>query len=372
MRENNQDRVLGRRVAGVLRGAWRAGIGPCNEVFDETLCDALSAGGVLGLVSQRLPRDAGPWPEKGRLSRIQNAASSHFQALALREVLPALRERGVDPILLKGLAAQRHYPFVGGRPVGDIDLLVSAPDLRDAGAVLGELGYRGPIRQKQRGGYETILAVGPRAIVDLQPHLWPLDAREVSCALRSEETMRLDDLLVRVPPREFEIRFLAVHAAKHAFFRPIWSCDLAAAVEASPDLSWDRVLSGSWHVRSWVLAALGVAVTLLDLQLPSIVERRARHAASWLEPQVLARWGGWSPTDNVKDLAQAVGRRDPGAMVTSVAAMWPDPLEAQTQLGWPLSARLATPARFALVGRRGLSLPRRLWYGSESARPTLL
>jgi len=59
-----------------------------------------------------------------------------------REVLSALSQAGLRPMLVKGAAIARHYPRPELRPYGDIDVLLPQDQVARARDVLAELGYR--------------------------------------------------------------------------------------------------------------------------------------------------------------------------------------------------------------------------------------
>ena len=113
----------------------------------------------------RDPRDTGPWPDDllaaARANRVHllladRAAHGPLQAdlraatvleaareRELRQVLAALADVSVRPVLLKGVALSRtHYPRLEARPSTDTDLIIPA-SARDATTrALIELGYQ--------------------------------------------------------------------------------------------------------------------------------------------------------------------------------------------------------------------------------------
>jgi hypothetical protein len=351
---------LGRQVAHVLRAARGLDAAPSPFTDKQTLA-ALHEGGVLGLIASHHTRIAEDNSFVQEILEHQTLGVA-IQAGTLGEVLPSLQRCGVDPILIKGLATARHHPSLAARPVGDIDLLVSEENLDRAGECLRAAGYSVSASRITYGAGPIVTAY-PRdpvpgfyadAGIDLQTHLWPLDPREVEEALRSEERVCIGETDIRVLPTRTEVRFLAVHAAKHAFFRPLWSCDLVAAIESSPGLDWDAVLWGSPRPRTWIQAAVGLAVSLLGMTAPSSVERSTVAPSGWLFPSVLARWGGMRESDRRGDLKRALlARRDPLEALRIGADAWPDALQAMSTLGWPFLRPLGGPSRVALALYRG-------------------
>lgn len=347
---------LGNRVAAVLRAARRLD-GQELPDLDEALIAALRAGGVLGIALGRHPEIAGGVPGV-RDALWEQTLGAAIQAHTLARVTTRLQRDGIDPILLKGLATARFYSAPAARPAGDIDLLVSEPDLPAAAESLRALGYDVSVPQVTYGA-GPIATAYPRgelegfhadAGIDLQTHLWPLGKREVQDALRSQNRMSVEGVEARVLPPAIEIRFLAAHAAKHAFLRPLWSCDLTAAIEHFDGLDWETVLSGSPRLRTWVGVSLGIAARLLEGDVPTPVARPTADAADWLIPSVLAHWGGMRQVDRREDVRRALlVHRDPPEVARIVRELWPDALEAMAALGWPFLRPLAGPSRAALA-----------------------
>ena len=72
---------------------------------------------------------------------VQSAAQSLQMTLELREVLEALRRRGISVIVLKGAhLGQLVYRSFALRTMCDVDVLVRRDDLAQAAAILGDLG----------------------------------------------------------------------------------------------------------------------------------------------------------------------------------------------------------------------------------------
>lgn len=354
----NQE-TRGHRIADLLRGIWRPNVFSWDRAVDERLVTALKAGGVFGVASRRLVGQDGPFAAELRITLPCQALVADVHAMQLADMLAPLRAAGIDPILLKGLAVARYYPVAGCRQLGDIDLLLPPAHLDRASAVVAELGYRHQTRTRAGSSF-SVTTRGPEGAVDLRTHLWPLPDTDACAALRSDHRAAVNGVDVRVLPRDLEIRYLAVHAAKHGFARPIWLCDLAAAVEHGADLDWDRLAKGSRHIQSCILASLGLTSRLLGLELPPDVQHRSEPVAAWIESQVLARWGGRVPIDTTYLTISALKRRDLPVVLRSLVPAPVGSLEALTTLAWPLTPTLAGPAIAALVARRALLLSSRM------------
>lgn len=191
----------------------------------------------------------------------------------VRTAVRRLRAAEVEPIIVKGWAAARHYALPCLRPYGDLDLCL-APDQLDA--ALAALGDEFP----------------PGA-VDLHRGVPDLNGRRWDDVCRRSRLVALGDEAVRVLGPEDHLRLVCTHLARHAFFRPLWLCDAAAALEARPaDFDWDWCLHGNGADTRWLVAALGLAERLLGARLGDFPQAaRARALSRWLVGPVLWRWG---------------------------------------------------------------------------------
>jgi Uncharacterised nucleotidyltransferase len=99
----------------------------------------LLAAAYQGSLQGSLP---GAFGDACRRDRVVTAAHNLILASAAEEVLLALAARGIDGVLLKGLAYEAHlYRQTGCRPTSDVDLLVRDGQRREAFSVLSSLGF---------------------------------------------------------------------------------------------------------------------------------------------------------------------------------------------------------------------------------------
>jgi hypothetical protein len=210
-----------------------------------------------------------------------------------------LRQAGVEPLLCKGWSAARLYAEPGLRPYDDFDLFVSPGHLRPARQIL------------------TALA-GRFGWVDLHAQITDLSDRPWRDLFARSRLLPLGDTAVRVLSAEDQLRHLALHFWRHAAARPLWLCDVAAALEALPaGFDWDVCLAGDSFRTDWMLRVIGLARHLLDAQafLPSTIERCC-EPPPWLVHEVLWRWGGKSErgqsarrSGNLRGLLRALTHR---------------------------------------------------------------
>jgi len=186
---------------------------------------------------------------------------------AIKAVLTLLYREGVEPILVKGWAAARLYPEPALRPYGDIDLVVRP-------------------EQYSFTAYAISAAIAASEIdsayyIDLHRGFDHLDDHSFDDLYSHSSILKLDDVDVRVLSPEDHLRVLCVHLLHHNAFRPLWLCDIAAAVDGrASDFDWDRCL-GRNRRADWVACAIGLAHKLLGADVAGLLllgEQRGSRA----------------------------------------------------------------------------------------------
>ena len=185
--------------------------------------------------------------------------------------LPALRRRRAAPD--QGPGQHRHYAEPGLRPYGDIDLCVRPDQARAAQAILACAGGRAP--------------------VDLHAGIPDLPDRHWAEVFERSESIACGATAVRVPGPEDHLRLLAVHLVRHGGFRPLWLCDVAAAVEAiKPEFDWEYLRQGDPRLSDWALCVIALARRLLGARVDHPAVRAADDRLPlWAVRTVLWRWG---------------------------------------------------------------------------------
>ncbi len=268
----------GQQVASSLTGCWRPApllVPPAPEVLAEVV-PLLLAGGTGGLAWWRL--SGAPFARDTRFRPLHHAFRLYTLETAveedrLREVYSLLRAEGVEPILIKGPASARHYPGPGLRPFGDIDLCVRPDQFNLA--------------------WDTLLRADRLAGVDLHTGVPDLPDRTWEQVEARSQLVPLGRGEIRILGPEDHLRLLGTHMIRHGAWRPLWLCDLAAALEGrSPDFDWDYCLHGDPVLSGWVVWALGLARRLLEAQIdePGVAEE-AERVPAWVVRSVLWRWG---------------------------------------------------------------------------------
>jgi hypothetical protein len=142
---------------------------------------------------------------------------------------------------------------------------------------------------------------------------------------------------------------------RHGLLRPIWLCDIAAAVERRPaDFDWDRFAFGDVRRTRWALAAIGVAQQLLGARLDGTpLADRARRIPRWLVPAVLAEWGSTRPAQGAR-LPMAAAIRRPRTLLRAIGTRWPNAIEATVAVGASPGAGPRLPYQVAECARRSV------------------
>lgn len=205
-----------------------------------------------------------------------NARRALWLTQELLRVLEHLESRGIAALAYKGpTLAEMLYGDVAQRQFSDLDLLVQRADVPRVKSALQELGYEPDIQLTKRqeraylaSGYEYTFDRGEQQnLLEIQwqvmPRFYAIDfdmnqifqrAVSVKLAGRSVRTLFPEDLLV----------VLCVHAAKHAWMRLSWLCDIAELAR-SQAIDWDAVRhqAGRLGVERIVAMTFSLAGALL-------------------------------------------------------------------------------------------------------------
>ena len=314
----------GNLVASALKGAWRVeppaaslSAGELNLV--APLLDASGAGALAWWKLRRSPlRDAESargFRESYRLQTLRAAVREG----ELESLFALLDVEGVDALLVKGWGAARAYPEQGLRPTGDIDLYVRSSQYAAAREVL-----KSP--------------EGRRFWVDLHEGFGELGRDGVDELYARSRLFPLGGSRVRVLGEEDHLRLLCFHLLRHGAWRPLWLCDVAAAVESHGEgFDWGLLLGGGHRRANWVMSALGLAQSLLGANVEGTPAARARRSLPrWLVPVVLERWARPYATEQAPYTQRAPMRaylRRPHGVWHDLRRRWPGPVEATVAAG---------------------------------------
>ena len=329
----------GRRLSQLLRQTLRPGGAslPIDSVGEHS--GVLLDGGLSGLIWNRLApmARATPTGRELRQGAFADAASAMRLDARLVEVVQALREAGVEPLVTKGWAVARYYLNPAARPYSDLDLAVRPDQAETARRALNAMGTR---------ANPVDLHIG---LPDLPERNWA----EVFARSRIES---LDGVAIRVLSPECQFRLLAVHLVRHVCCRPLWLIDIAAILEqVGKVMDWEYCLHGSYTWRRWILAVAGLAERLLGTRLPEALQARPGiRPPDWLVEMTCWRWGGGN------ELRSRELRHTPAEWWPAFAYRQLNPIRWSYRLGLPPFDFLPSICLAAIVGK-GLIPFSRFW-----------
>ncbi len=278
----------GALVAAVLEGAWReSDCAPLHisELELDEITPLLCSSGSGALAWYRVRNthlqttsSAEVLHQSYRLQSLQTAIHEE----KVEKVFRLLRAASVEAILAKGWAAAGFYSNRDLRPCGDIDICVRAPDLPVAEQVLGS----------------------PEASdcwVDLHKHFFEIGDRTIDELFTRSTTVSLGQEQIRILGQEDHLAFLCIHLLKHGAWRPLWLCDIAAAIESLPaTFDWQVFMGKSRRRAAWIATAIGLTHRLIGARVEHLpLEARQIQVPEWLVHAVLAHWSTLFPADHL-------------------------------------------------------------------------
>lgn len=251
------------------------------------------------------------------------ALQSSIHESKIRKVFTVLQSVNVEPILIKGWAMARAYPQPALRPYGDIDLILRPRD------------------------YQTAIGVAKKDLRDCQLdiHALPVELadRSIEDLFSRSQLAECVDQQIRVLSPEDHFALLAIHLLKHGAWRPLWLCDLAVLLESSSNFDWNLCLGKNPRHQNWILAATGLAQTLLNASTNDReIAARAEPVPLWLKEQVLKQWetpfaAMQSPFSHRAPISFYLRR--PRGLLADLARRWPNPIVATISVKGTFGAR---------------------------------
>jgi hypothetical protein len=319
-------------VADVLAGAWRRSPSvlkiSCGELAEVTPLVLKSGAGALGWWRVR-NSDLQATAAAMQLQEAHRfyAINAAFYERDIEHVFSVLKSAGIEAILIKGWAAAQLYPEPGLRPSGDIDLVISSEQYEKAERLLrSHEGYHIDLKHREITEY---------------------DDRSFDELFARSRLLRLGKVEVRVLGAEDHLRVLCIHMLKHGAWRPLWLCDIAAALESLPtDFDWDLCLSNNPRRANWVKVAIGLAYKLLGVQVddPTILHA-ADNLPNWLLPATLRQWS-WRLVPDKGQLCMPAllsSLRNPSKLLEEIRVRWDRPIAATMMLHRPFNGLPRTP-----------------------------
>ena len=339
-------RSTGRWIADALAGSWRRD--PPGAPLAESIWNAIGpplirsgAGALAWRQIRRSPLAGSTIGQRLKeIFRFQRLQTGVYER-ELERALGRLRQAGIEPIVIKGWATAQAYPERGARPLGDLDLVVHPGLLGAAQSVIHE--------------------TGPYAILIDWVHLEidGLDRRRFEDLYERSSLRPLGSVEVRVLSAEDHLRALCLHLLKHGAYRPLWLCDIAAALEHRPSkFDWDRCFGNDGKRARWVGSVIRLAHELLGARIESIPSERRWSAPRWLGREVLRQWDDPAPKSRWTPELFARAWSRPHRLPAALRARWWDPIRSTLHLRGAIDARPRLPyqlASFLLRGTQYLS-----------------
>ena len=339
-------KLRGSRVAAILAGSWRRSPTSfeCSASELKDIAPLLINSGAAALCWPRLKHSnlrkhpaTAKFQETYRLNTLQSALHQR----AIEQTVALLRSAQIEPILVKGWCAAQLYPEPGLRPAGDIDLCVPPKQFASAQITL---------KNFQDEPYD----------VDLHEGFAKFGGGDFDQIYRRSRLAPLGETNVRVSGAEDHLRLLCIHMLREGGWRPLWLCDIAAAVESLPEnFDWDCCLTEDRKLADWVICAVRLAQQLLGADITSTpIDQRAKQIPRWLVPTILKEWGAPLPSMTQRHQAPMANfLRHPAGLLKALRHRWPNPIEATVNvrgsfnelpnLPFQLGDCLARTAKFA-------------------------
>lgn len=310
----------GNLIATVLSGSWRdSDLTPLaiSETELDEVTPLLCISGAAALAWLRISKShlkdslsAEVLHQAYRLQSLQ--ATLHEQKV--EKVFRLLRQASVDAIMAKGWAAARFYYQSDLRPSGDIDICIRPGQVELAEKVL----------------------CSPEAndcSIDWHRRFYEIDERGFDELFARSILVPLGEQNIRTLGNEDHLALLCIHLLKHGAWRPLWLCDISAAIESLPaNFDWEVCLGTSSTRSSWILCALKLAGRLLGADTTnSPVSSKDIELPAWLVQNVRKHWSNPLPMNQppmCHPIPMVELLRHPNGLLEGIRQRWPDPILA--------------------------------------------
>ncbi|HZE64279.1 MAG TPA: nucleotidyltransferase family protein [Pyrinomonadaceae bacterium] len=327
----------GQLIAKALVGAWRSKDLPPFELSESELDQVTpllmgSGAAALGwrVVSSSPLRESSSGELLHQAYRLQSL-QSEIQEQKIEKVFRLLREASLEAILAKGWAAAGLYPDRTLRPYGDIDICVRPQDHK----LVAEL-FSSP--------------KGNDCWIDLHRLFSEIGNRSVEELFSRSKMQNVGQEQARVLGDEDHVALLCIHLLKHGAWRPLWLCDVAAAMESpSPTFDWDLCLGKDNTRASWILCSFGLAHRLLGASIDNLPFDIA-SLPDWLLETVLQQWSNpfavyQAPMNHPVPMAKLW--RQPSGLLDGLRQRWPNPIIATISVNGRLNGLPRLPYQLA-------------------------
>ena len=255
---------------------------------------------ILATFDILVDRGAVQWEvaEEIRKAAFSDIAVTTRLRVALKEVLSALREAGIDVIVLKGAAlSSLVYDDQAARPSDDIDLLCKEDSYESVWGILVKLGYETddsqslPQRHSHEETYFERHFFHPDGFVHVELHVDDSIKTGVRPHVTASQWARARSIQIDGSPAlmlglEDQVVMLSVHLHRHGFNRLLWFKDIDLLLRMySDNLDWEKILDMARQEA--VGPSLWYTFRYLQRMLDTPVPQKAMAA---LKPNRLVLW----------------------------------------------------------------------------------
>jgi hypothetical protein len=202
------------------------------------------------------------------------ALNRKMQTVRAVEAFARFRAEGIEPVLIKGLAATLNYPENKPRMSMDMDLAVDGSDFAPARRIAEDLAPQG-------------------YAIDLHRELRHLDTVSWENLFANSHLIEFEGGSIRVLGPEDHLRVLSVHWLTNGGSDRERLWDIYFAIENRPDdFDWDRFLNVVGpNRRRWLVCAVGLAHKYLGLDISDTpLADEARNLPRWLTGVIEREW----------------------------------------------------------------------------------
>lgn len=353
----------GQSIARILNGSWRQDTGTAETVPNSELprlSEILASTGSAGLAYRRLGSESAGESLK---AAAQSQQLAHLlQTRAILAIADEFAQLDLPYLYFKGWVAARDYACPATRPTGDVDILVQPEDLervlrhfwaRTQTAQTAQTEQPVPETVPQTVGF-TCDGVPGAIILDIHDSLEKHGLGTSGSLLERRQYSELEGRFLPHLDDASHLRQLCVHGMRHAFWRPLWLCDIAAFIETrGAEVDWDAVSGDQPVMENWVGSCVTLARDLLGADVSSVPHRFLTSCAPrWAQDNVLAAWGkDFKSYHNRRDLGYTL-RTQPWGLPRELWLRRPNTLTAVAQMGWRVPQRRSLLIPLIYVARR--------------------
>ena len=248
-----------------------------------------------------------------------NLLQKKAQEMRAVKAFTLLREKGIEPVLIKGLAAAQFYPEPSSRISIDMDLAVATDEFEAADRIARSAGANG-------------------LAIDLHRELRHLDTVEWKDLVNNSRLLQIAGGEIRVLRPEDHLRVLCVHWLTDGGANKDRLRDIYYAVENRPaDFDWDRFLNSvSDRRRRWLTCTVGLAHRFFGLNLGDTpIKERELDLPAWLVKTVEKEWASETKFRPIE-----MTLNDPKMLIKQVRKrLRPNPIWATVQMEGSFDAK---------------------------------